>query len=150
MDLLNQIKSNLKLFVPSLNVVDTWLWLANPKGTYTVHSAYACLQESDFDIGKDPFKSPWCVPAPSNVVAFTWKVFHDKIQTRDNLKTREVISSQVDARCPLCASHEESYSHLHFSCPTAWIVWMACYKQGRPKGKAIQASALGLQFFFTK
>lgn len=78
--------------------------------------------------GGDVFKSLWYVPSPSNVLAFTWKMFHDRIQTRDNLRKRQAIPSQSDLRCPFCVSQEETSSHLLFSCPLSWNVWMACYK----------------------
>lgn len=127
LDLLHHLLVSLQLFVPSLNQTDTWVWLANSDGRYTVKSAYHCLQQPGMATGEEVFKSLWGVPVPSNALAFTWKVLQNRIQTRDNLHKRHIISSQVDLLCPLCTSHEESSSHLLFSCTVAWRVWMAIY-----------------------
>lgn len=118
---------NLQLFVPFVNQADTWQWLADSEGRFTVSSAYNCLQEPGLDAGEEVLKNLWSVPAPSNALAFTWKALQNRIQTRDNLQQRHALSSQADYRCPLCAFHEESPSHLLFSCSVAWKIWMAIY-----------------------
>ncbi|XP_057444430.1 uncharacterized protein LOC130736644 [Lotus japonicus] len=128
LDMLNHMKSILQSFAPSLNSADSWLWLANPEGKYTVQSAYISLQDHGPDLIEDTFKYLWSVPAPSNVLAFSWKVFHDRIQSRVNLSKRHALPPPADVQCPMCLLQEETSMHLLFSCPAAWNIWMACYK----------------------
>nr|AFK44834.1 unknown [Lotus japonicus] len=52
----------------------------------------------------------------------------DRIQTQENLRKRSVIQLGTSCLCLLCLDHEESLSHLLFSCRFAWCVWMEVYK----------------------
>ncbi|XP_057419061.1 uncharacterized protein LOC130713301 [Lotus japonicus] len=62
------------------------------------------------------FASIWATPAPSSARAFVWRLMLDRIQTRDNLRRRRVLSNPEELLCPFCLSVEESSAHLLFSC----------------------------------
>lgn len=112
----------------SFGAEDHWVWEASPDGMFTVKSAY------DSQLGSVPladssaFKILWKIAAPSNVLAFTWRVLLDRIQTKENLKKRGIIQPGQQSNCVFCHNQEESLSHLSFSCKFAWEVWSRTYK----------------------
>ncbi|XP_057432728.1 uncharacterized protein LOC130725526 [Lotus japonicus] len=66
--------------------------------------------------------------APSNILAFSWRVLLDRIQTKENLKKRGIIQPGQQSNCVFCHNQEESLSHLSFSCKFAWEVWSRTFK----------------------
>lgn len=71
-----------------LGTPDKWFWQADPEGNYSVKYAYSWQRKQDMESVPD-FKWLWQVHAPPNIKAFIWKVFWNRIQTRDNLKRGE-------------------------------------------------------------
>lgn len=106
---------------------DAWQWLHESDGRYTVSSAYQVLLDSI--VGEDSllFNRLWSGVAPSNVVAFVWKVLIDRVQSKANLRRRNIITNEADARCSICNDEEESTNHLFFSCPLVLQVWSYCH-----------------------
>jgi len=66
---------------------------------------------------------------PPNVLALMWRVKLNRIPTKSNLRTRNIISGGDNLNCVFCGLEEESSGHLFFKCKFAYSVWMACYKQ---------------------
>ncbi|XP_057418273.1 uncharacterized protein LOC130712458 [Lotus japonicus] len=95
-------------------------------GKYTVSSAYTVLLDSV--VGEDPmlFNRLWSGVAPSNISAFVWRVVLDRIQSKANLRRRNIILDDAEARCSICNIEEESTNHLFFSCNLALQVWSYC------------------------
>lgn len=65
---------------------------------------------------------------PSNIAVFAWKVVIDRVQSKSNLRRRNIISSGGDINCLLCNGAEESTNHLFFECPAAVQVWNRCLR----------------------
>lgn len=107
---------------------DTSKWLASNDGMYSVSSAYQ-IQHLELDQAMDLgiFKQLWKVIVPSKVQALLWKVFLNRVQTRENLKKRRVIPTGLECRCVFCGLSEETTTHVFFSCAFSWRVWMLCY-----------------------
>lgn len=105
---------------------DSWAWKLDGRGNYTVNSSYVFLQEQ-FLLEPDPvFQWIWATPVPSNIKAFAWRAVLGRLQTRDNLLKRQVISDAEEARCALCRLEVESGSHLLFSCSETLPIWYDC------------------------
>lgn len=54
---------------------------------------------------------------------FTWKLFLNRLQTRDKLGNRRVILDVYSLVCPLCLYPEESHSHMFIDCIVVVEVW---------------------------
>lgn len=67
----------------------------------------------------------WKCPAASKVVAFSWKLLLNRVPTRDNLRLRNVLPTEVPNSCVLCDREEESALHLFLHCDIAREVWLA-------------------------
>lgn len=65
------------------------------------------------------FKQVWKSPAPSKVVALSWKLLLDRILTRINLSRRHAIPQEVSLRCVLCDEALETSNHLFLHCLVA-------------------------------
>lgn len=97
-------------------------------GAYSVNSAFLFLQVPSDRLPDPIYKSLWCSVGPSNVKAFVWRAFLDRIPTLDNFLKRKVIPSPEAAGCKFCLQELETCSHLLFTCPLVHNVWCACFK----------------------
>lgn len=62
-------------------------------------------------------------PAPSKVVAFSWKLLLDRIPTKINLERRNFLPSSASLNCTLCGGGDESSAHIFFHCDVVLRVW---------------------------
>lgn len=69
------------------------------------------------------FSQIWRSPAPSKVVAFSWKVLLNRIPTRINLSRRNVVPSNATLNCVLYGVAGESEIHLFLHCGVARHIW---------------------------
>lgn len=100
---------------------DEWVWAKEGSGKYSVKSAYETIFTFELEENNSLFRSLWKSWAPSNPVAFGWRVLLNRIQTKANLIRRNIpIQSSA---CPWCGIEEESTKHLLFHCVFSWKVW---------------------------
>ncbi|GKV00581.1 hypothetical protein SLEP1_g13249 [Rubroshorea leprosula] len=107
---------------------DRWIWKKDPRGKYSVSSAYNLLNTTPIPNLPGDYNLIWNGRVPLKVAAFAWKVMQNRIPTKDNLQKRGVLGSEEDQSCVLCGKEAESVNHLLFSCPIAWKVWSSCYQ----------------------
>jgi len=80
---------------------DRWRWCLEESGRFSVKSSCGKLEgmvlREDLwsEEDKSVFSKLWKSPAPSKVVAFSWKLLHDRIPTRANLAVRNVLPSET-------------------------------------------------------
>nr|KYP65907.1 Putative ribonuclease H protein At1g65750 family [Cajanus cajan] len=74
---------------PRARQVDSWWWLGEPSGTYTVRSAYSAIT-SEADVGSNigAPSSVWSIPAPPKAKIFAWRMMSRGLPTVDNLASR--------------------------------------------------------------
>ncbi|XP_006606686.1 uncharacterized protein [Glycine max] len=63
----------------------------------------------------------WSLKIPPRASAFSWRLFKNRLPTRDNLRRRQV--SLHTYSCPLCDLEEESVNHLFFNCSKTRSLW---------------------------
>jgi len=69
-----------------------------------------------------PASSLWHKDVPLKVVLFAWRLFRDRLPTKDNLYRRHVID--IDAQLCIGGCGEvETSSHLLFNCNIFGSVW---------------------------
>ncbi|XP_058764886.1 uncharacterized protein LOC131638343 [Vicia villosa] len=60
---------------------------------------------------------------PFRIKAFGWRLFHDRLPTKNLLMLRGLTFSLDNINCPLCGSGLESSNHLFFGCWVSKKVW---------------------------
>ena len=95
--------------------LDHLLWRGDPKGMFSVKSAYSILAiHQQLDIREGVFCSLWQAKAMPKVLATAWRVLLDRIPTRVNLIRRGVlVNSPLYALCNMLV---ESSQHLFLDC----------------------------------
>ena len=101
---------------------DTMMWMAEPSGVYTTKSTYSLLMNPS-TTGSDgkTFKIIWKLKIPPRAVVFCWRLIKNRLPTRDNLQSRNVVIQEV--HCPLCRCVQEEASHLFFNCKMTIGLW---------------------------
>lgn len=108
---------------------DSWWWKLEDDGIFSVNSLYKKLIRGgveDEELREEENKvlaQIWKSPAPSKVVAFSWKLLLNKLPTRLNLLRRNCSSPESSVLCVLCNSTAESVNHLFLHCEVASEVW---------------------------
>jgi hypothetical protein len=64
----------------------------------------------------------WCNHAPSKVRFFAWLLTKARIPSRSSLLRKRILTA-AEAVCPVCASSEETASHIIFGCDFAARFW---------------------------
>jgi hypothetical protein len=89
--------------------------------------AYRFLTVQHIDTSSVASTSLWNKDIPLKVVLFAWRLFRDRLPTKDNLFRRGVIDH--DSR--MCASgcgYLENSSHLFLHCRSFGSVWNYIYR----------------------
>jgi len=73
------------------------------------------------------FNQIWNLLIPSKVKGLLWRVRHNRIQTKDNLRIRNVLQDGTSLNCVFCNLSMESAKHLLFECCFSHEHWQRCY-----------------------
>jgi hypothetical protein len=113
---------------------DKWEWRLEDNGIFSVKSAYLLLgsvfsPESTLgDLELRVLNNMWKSPAPSKVLAFSWKLVRDRLPTRENLRKRGVVGNGGVTDCVHCNGIPEAAVHLFLHCNFASSVWKAVFR----------------------
>lgn len=107
--------------------VDSWLWTLETSQVYSVRSAYRILTNTSSLVNPVPIADPWHKDVPLKVVLFAWRLFRDRLPTKENLHHRGVLDR--DSRlCVAGCDFVESSRHLFLHCNTFGSVWYLIYR----------------------
>jgi len=114
---------------------DRWLWSLESSHAFSVRSAYNFLTFQPHITSTVVVSSLWHKDVPLKVVLFAWRLFQDRLPTKDNLLRRGVIDDNSRMCVGGCGSMETS-SHLFLHCnnfgsepPSNFGVSVCCHKQ---------------------
>jgi hypothetical protein len=109
-------------FVLQPNVVDQWLWRYDPGGGYTVRGAYSLLTCTDAPDEALTTSLVWHKQVPVKVSVLAWRLFRNRLPTKDNLVKRHIIASNAHFCVTGCGGVETAH-HLFLSCPVFAQLW---------------------------
>ncbi|GKV40806.1 hypothetical protein SLEP1_g48407 [Rubroshorea leprosula] len=89
------------------NKDDSWRWAHSADGVYFVKDAYVFLTPKDYLLAEKWVRIIWCKFAPSKVSVFGWRLFLDRLATKDNLFKRGIALLGGDVSCGLCGEGVE-------------------------------------------
>ena len=111
-------------------VADTIVWLHNPRGEFTVKSAYhvarriltgeARVGTSRGCAAKQIWATIWKLRIPNKIKVFAWRACHEILPTTVNLTRRRVIHED---KCSICTIESESTIHALWDCAAAQDIW---------------------------
>jgi hypothetical protein len=113
---------------------DSWRWIPDPDGTFSVNSAYNYLVKEFRRVDGDEaevhvvFDQIWESLAPSKVIAFSWQLLYDRIPTRNNLVARRIIAPDAPRDCVGCVGSLETPLHLFLHCPNVIMIWYEIFR----------------------
>ncbi|MCI28454.1 F-box family protein, partial [Trifolium medium] len=107
-ELLLSLREALPLEVVFSGAEDEWRWRLEDGGLFSVSSVYGFLGRSfsSDTVFNDQelrvFKKIWKSPAPSKVIAFSWKLLRNRVPTRCNLALRGCQPNGGSLDCVHC------------------------------------------------
>ncbi|KAF1891164.1 hypothetical protein Lal_00001305 [Lupinus albus] len=133
-DLCNSFLNDIKQVALHQFRSDNWEWKLDTSRQYSVKYAYKLLttvDQTDLTNHHTPtlWKSLWKSKAPSKVIYLAWRLFHDRLPTKDALSKRGVLSlTNGDLFCSFCKDEPESSTHLFSSCSISYSACQLLYK----------------------
>ncbi|XP_074333675.1 putative ribonuclease H protein At1g65750 isoform X1 [Apium graveolens] len=106
--------------LPLEEVTDSWFWILDEKGDYTVKSGYRWLQGELDMVDKGFWIKLWSLKLPGKVTNFLWRVCTSCLPTASALILKHV---DINVLCPWCHSASETDTHVLFECGFAKTVW---------------------------
>jgi hypothetical protein len=104
---------------------DKLIWVATTTGEFTVKSAYHLKKEiqdrkkgecSNKAICQAIWKIIWNLKVPNSTKVFLWRVCHNILPTKENLKRRGIVNEDM---CQVCYQERETTFHAIWACPAA-------------------------------
>ncbi|XP_019195011.1 PREDICTED: uncharacterized protein LOC109188829 [Ipomoea nil] len=101
---------------------DSWYWLDDPNGIYTVKNAYRHIMEIyDHSPGSfEKWTKMWGMKIPPKWKTFLWRAVCDILPTTNNLIIKRV---EVDPTCQMCGIEHENIMHTFINCDYSRHVW---------------------------
>jgi ribonuclease HI len=112
-------------------------WAFERHGSYSVRSAYRMLkqdqtaqakhkkEEAGMSMDSAEWKKVWKLHVPPKVRSFWWRVLHDFLPAKAELKRRHVAKESF---CESCGNPVESLYHIIFECSIARRFWEEAQK----------------------
>lgn len=117
-------KRLLEKLVVSPEYPDTWFWIDDLKGTYTVKGAYRALcgeiVTEQHNNGFIHWNQMWNLDLPPKISVFCWRATKEVLPSRINIKRHGV---DIDDHCPRCSMAEESTFHALVGCTHVRKAW---------------------------
>ena len=111
-------------------VANTMVWLHNPRGVFTVKSAYHVARRTITEatqVGtsrgfavKQVWAALWKLRIPNKFKVFAWLACHEILPTAVNLTRRRVIQED---KCSMCTIELESTIHALWDCAATQDIW---------------------------
>jgi hypothetical protein len=110
-----------------VGMVDRWVWKLHTSQCYTVKSAYSFLTASDTNLNEGFDSFLWLKAVPLKVNLFVWRLFLNRLPTKDNLFRRGAIDAAQLSCAALCGDLEDR-DHLFFRCGVYGRIWLLISK----------------------
>ncbi|GKV01451.1 hypothetical protein SLEP1_g14002 [Rubroshorea leprosula] len=102
---------------------DSWQWLHGRDGIYSVKAAYDFLSPKVCVLDEKWSRIIWSKYVPSKLSVFGWRLFLDRLATKENLCKRGILLTGGDVSCGFCHEGVEGLHHIFCECEGVWLVW---------------------------
>uniref|UniRef100_A0A803PT53 RNase H type-1 domain-containing protein n=1 Tax=Cannabis sativa TaxID=3483 RepID=A0A803PT53_CANSA len=117
-------KRILNISLPDSTTNDSWLWLPEPNGEFSVKSACRMLSTQNQDVHSDrKWRILWGASIHNLLKFLWWRILSNSLPTKGKIGSLFPIT---DKNCLFCSSYIESSFHLFWDCIVARSIWFGC------------------------
>uniref|UniRef100_A0A803P5V7 Reverse transcriptase domain-containing protein n=1 Tax=Cannabis sativa TaxID=3483 RepID=A0A803P5V7_CANSA len=117
----NDVKAILNIDLPQGDARDSWLWMGEPNGTFSIKSACRLVKgHTETTTSSPTWKTIWNSKVHHRLKFLWWQLARDSFPTRGKLSTFMNLPSNL---CPLCDQQIETTMHLFWKCNLAKAIW---------------------------
>ncbi|GKV27386.1 hypothetical protein SLEP1_g36559 [Rubroshorea leprosula] len=102
---------------------DSWQWLHGRDGIYSVKAAYDFLSPKGCVLDEKWSRIIWSKYVPSKLSVFGWRLFLNRLATKENLCKRGILLTGGDVSCGFCHEGVDGLHHIFCECEGVWLVW---------------------------
>ncbi|XP_058783299.1 uncharacterized protein LOC131657977 [Vicia villosa] len=107
---------------------DTVRWNIETDKIFTVSSCYRRYAFRRIPFGPinkndEVLEKIWKMEIPYKIKAFAWRLFVNRLPTKDLLKVRGIAFPTSNLNCVFCGLHLEDRDHIFFKCNVIKLVW---------------------------
>jgi hypothetical protein len=129
LDVLFDVESRVaiaKIVLPVIPRPDKLMWIADPKGVFSVKSVHKMDLNHAWPAVPDPtWQKLWKCKIHERLKTLIWRIGSGVLPTNLNVHSR---LSKGNPCCPLCNAEDESIPHLFFNCQATKFFWFgACW-----------------------
>ncbi|KAM6567827.1 hypothetical protein CsatA_026955 [Cannabis sativa] len=116
-------KTILNIDLPDTKTDDSWLWVGERNGLFSIRSACRLLKSTSPRTSENRvWKLIWNSKMHPRLKFLWWQVYRDVLPTKGKLAS---IIKDIDDNCPLCKEATETSFHLFWSCSFAKAIWFS-------------------------
>ncbi|XP_058783702.1 uncharacterized protein LOC131658424 [Vicia villosa] len=122
------LRNLLETFVGSNSEKDSVCWNIETDKIFSVASCYRRYASRRIPFGPinrndEALEKIWKMEIPFKIKAFAWRLFVNRLPTKDLLKVRGISFPTSNLNCIFCGVHLEDRDHLFFKCHVIKLVW---------------------------
>ena len=106
--------------IPLWSKSDSWFWLPDAKGKFSVRSCYRLLKGESECQERQMWTRLWSLKLPGKILFFLWRVVRGVLPTVEALRNKRV---EIVAQCRWCHNYAEDVGHVLFQCCFAREIW---------------------------
>ncbi|GAU22965.1 hypothetical protein TSUD_247100 [Trifolium subterraneum] len=133
-ELLLSLRDLLPMGLVLSEVDDEWRWRLEDDGMFSVSSVYrhlGCVFSPASVLNDHELRVLyyiWKSPAPSKVIAFSWKLLRNPAPAKINLALRGIQPNERSLHCVHCHGRDESGLQFFLFCDLADQIWKAIFR----------------------
>lgn len=108
--------------IPMRIRADSWFWIHEEKGDFSVCSCYRLLRGESVGHDRHFWKRLWGLNVPGKVANFLWRTARGVLPTAADLLRKHV---EIQPNCTWCHIFTEDAAHVLFGCSFARELWEA-------------------------
>ncbi|CAN1824010.1 Putative ribonuclease H protein At1g65750 [Linum perenne] len=101
---------------------DELIWGPDPKGLFSIKSAYEILAAIDRSVVDQRWKAVWNWQGLNRVRLFLWLAVHNRLLTNSERRRRHLCTDDI---CTRCRAGTEDVLHVLRDCPLAKSTWLS-------------------------
>ncbi|XP_058746378.1 uncharacterized protein LOC131619282 [Vicia villosa] len=122
------LRTRLENFKGWQDVNDSVWWVLSPEKLFSVASCYENFVTLRMPFGPinrydEALEIIWKMEIPFKIKAFAWRLFVNRLPTKDLLLYRGINFTPSNLNCFSCNTHVEDKDHLFFKCDVIKVVW---------------------------